>query len=397
MRKQPTEFVLKGQRILTEDGVFQPGWLYVRDGRIVVVETGLSSPPSISRSIDVGTDMIVPGFIDVHIHGAYGFSVNEQLSELARVLPRAGVTAFLPTFATWWPMPDLLQQLRVASEIAALADSGAEVLGFHLEGPFLNPRRKGAQNPLYFERPSPSALAQALAAGASKIRMITIAPEQDEAYVVIREAAKQGIIVALGHSDANAKVTAEAVHAGAQHVTHLFNAMHPIHHRDPGLAVATLLNEELSAEIVADGIHVDPAMIQLAIRCKGLDSILIVSDAVPQAGLGDGEWIIGDRRRVSREGRCTLEDGTLAGSMRLLDSGVRTLVLQCGLTMHQASMLASRNPARLLGIDDRKGSLAEGMDADIAVLNDALEVVMTIATGELRWALSSACREGPSL
>ena len=258
------------------------------------------------------------------------------------------------------------------------------MLGAHLEGPFLNPRRPGAMDPAWFLEPSASVIERLLAAGGGRVSMMTLAPELPGALQVIAALAGRGVVASLGHSDAAYESACAGVRAGARSVTHLFNAMAPLHHRRPGLLGAALDVENLRCELICDGVHVDPVAMRLALRAKGPGGLRLITDAIAAAGMGDGEYRLGESAVVVRDGRATLPgDDVIAGSTLTMDAALANAVRWLGVTVEQAVAMASANPARLLGLDDRKGAIAAGYDADLAVLDEDLRACSTMVAG--RW------------
>jgi N-acetylglucosamine-6-phosphate deacetylase len=376
--------VLRGGTVLTPSGWLPDCDVAIAGGRIAAV--GGAAHAGAAQAIDVRNRLLVPGFIDVHIHGAFGGMFEEGRAEVAEqvssILPRFGVTGIAATIAALPPA-----HLRAAVEAIASAAprcSGARLLGIHLEGPFLNPCRAGAQRAAWMRAPAIAELEELQARSGGIVRLLTLAPELPGALAVITSARRAGVAVALGHSEASEDAVLAAIDAGAAHVTHLFNAAAPLHHRAPGLIGTALTDDRLSVELIADGVHVHRRAIDLALRCKPPDKVVLVSDGVAAVGMPDGDvelfgvpCIAGDAVRV-RDG------GQLAGSRLTLDAALRNLRAWFpALPIERFVNAASAVPAALLGWGDRIGSIAPGYEADMVALTPALDVTLTIAAGHV--------------
>ena len=340
--------------------------------------------PRRARTDDAGEGalpLIAPGLVDIHVHGWGGHAAmgsTDDLDGMARALLRRGVTSFLPTAVTA-PLGDLRAFAdRVRAWIPRSARDGAGPLGFNLEGPFLAPERKGAHNPAHLARPGDTAWAE-IEPLVDGLRLITIAPELDGALELIRRLAGLGVRVSLGHSATEIATARAGYDAGATATTHLFNAMSGVVHRHPGLAVAALTRDDAYVELIADREHVDPALWPIVRRMKPRDRLILVSDALALAGTGDGRMSLGGLEVEVRGTRCTLPDGTLAGSVIAIDTAVRNMVAE-GMDLVDAVAAASRNPLAMLGIEDR-GRLAEGQRADLVELDDELAVRGVMRSG----------------
>ncbi|HTS15217.1 MAG TPA: N-acetylglucosamine-6-phosphate deacetylase [Candidatus Sulfotelmatobacter sp.] len=360
-------------RLVLEEAIV-PGRLHVEDGRIAALE-----PDEAERD----GPFIAPGFADLHVHGWGGHDAmgsSRDLDGMARALLRHGVTAFLPTAVT--ADLDVLAGFaeRVRAWLPVATADGALPLGFNLEGPFISPHRKGAQDPAHIVAPA-SVPRERLAPLLDGMRVMTVAPEGDGAVELIRWLAGQGVVVSLGHSAATLDEARAGYAAGARSTTHLFNAMSGVDHRAPGLAVAALVDDAVAVELIADGQHVHPALWPIVARTKAPGRLLLVSDALPAAGTGDGPTAIGGLAVEIAGRRATLAGSdTLAGSVIALDSAVRNLVA-AGLGLPTAVAAAGRDPLALLGVTDR-GRLAVGQVADLVELDDALEVRRVARAGE---------------
>jgi N-acetylglucosamine-6-phosphate deacetylase len=349
----------------------------MRDGRLVEPSEGADVV------IDAAGLLVAPGLIDLQCNGALGIdlaSEPEQLWDLATVLPRWGVTAWLPTIVTSPPgVAD-----RALAALAAgppPAWTGAVPLGLHLEGPFLAPDKRGAHDPTLLTSPDLEAIGHwSRDAG---VTLVTLAPELAGARAVVQALVDRGVIVSLGHSAASAALASDAVDWGARWVTHLFNAMAPLHHREPGLAGVALTDERLHVGLIADGVHVAPAMVAVAQRALG-PRLTLVTDAVAALGMPPGRHTLGRAEVTVGDDGVRLADGTLAGSTLSLDQAVRNLVAFTACPAEMALHAASAAPAELLG-DSARGALAPGARADLVVLTRDLEVVMTVVAGRIAY------------
>ncbi|WP_306009903.1 N-acetylglucosamine-6-phosphate deacetylase [Bacillus sp. MMSF_3328] len=384
-----SSLLLKNSRVLTEDGIIDKGYILVEDGKIKSFgpadELGGQSADK-TIELDAGATL-APGFIDLHIHGAGGAdtmdSTPEALQTIARTLPAEGTTSFLATTIT--QERSLIE--KALANAAAYKPEGfeAEMLGIHLEGPFINEKRKGAQ-PLEHILKSDVELFKAWQEKSGQlIRLVTLAPELEGGKELVRHLAETGVIASIGHSDADYEEVREAVEAGATHVTHLFNGMKGLHHREPGTAGAALLFKELIVEMIADGVHVRPEMIKLALNSKGIDGMVLITDSMRAKCLKNGTYDLGGQDVTVKDGMALLEDGTLAGSILRMKDSVKNMTKFADITLAEAVKLASENPAKQLKVFDRKGSIAEGKDADLTVLNENMDIVLTICRGKVAY------------
>jgi N-acetylglucosamine-6-phosphate deacetylase len=357
----------------------------VSAGRVASID--LRGPGSGSGSgsadvVDLGRAWLAPGFIDTHVHGGGGAQFNT--SDVDEVLAAAafhgshGTTGMLATTVTA-SVPELCACLGAIS--ACVGRSG--ILGAHLEGPVLSARFPGAMDPALFLMPDAADVARLLEAGDGSVRMMTVAPELPGGIDLVRTLVGSGVVASLGHTDADLSIALAAIGAGASAATHVFNAMRPLHHRDPGVTGAVLDSPQVSCELICDGVHVDPVTLRLAFRAKGAAGVRLVTDAMAAAGMPDGSYALGSTGVVVSGGRATVaESDAIAGSTLTMDAAVWNAVRYLGVGVPDAVLMASGNPARLLRIDDRKGTIAAGMDADLVVLDDDLAVRRTMIGGE---------------
>jgi len=366
-------FSISGRALIADH--FTEATLLVADGRVAAIRRG------IDRHADICTDgWIAPGLIDLQVNGAYGFDFATDSASIANVaarLPATGVTAFLPTIITS-PLEAYSRFLRDLER--AMQDArGAPVLGAHLEGPYLSPKRAGAHNPNHLRAPNLEELATWV--GSPMVRLVTLAPELPGALEMIRELRARGVVVSAGHSDASYAQALAGFDAGITWGAHLFNAMSPFSHREPGL-VGALLSSDVPIGLIVDGMHVHPAAVKTAFRAKGARGITLVTDAMAAMGMGPGRYPLSDRAVIVEATSARLADGTLAGSILQMDAALRNVIEYTGCTLVDAITMASATPARVLGLE-KKGRLATDCDADLLILDKALCVEMTVARGEI--------------
>ncbi len=378
-----TRLDVRGRLVLDDRVVV--GRLAIDDGRITAVDIDDESPGA-----GAAMPFVTPGFVDVHVHGWGGHDAMgspADLDGMARALLRHGVTSFLPTAVTS-SLPVLHAWAdRVRAWIPAAPANGADPIGFNLEGPFLSLARKGAHNPILLRNPAdvPWSDIEPLVDG---LAVITVAPEITGGLELIRRLTALGVRISIGHSDADIAGAIAGFDAGGTTTTHLFNGMSGVDHRSPGVAVAALARDDAWVELIADGQHVHPALWPIIERTKPAGKLILISDALSMAGLGDGRYTFSGLAIEVRNGRCTLADGsgTLAGSVIALDTAVRNVVRN-GASLPAAVAAASRNPLAMLGVTDR-GRLATGQRADIVELDDDLAVGRVMRAGA--WLSASA-------
>ena len=376
--------LVTGARVLTPGGEWPRGWILVEGRRIGAMGQG-DPPPDAGAGADVlAADGLVamPGFIDLHVHGAVGVDVMdadpEGLVRMARFFGGHGVTAWLPATMTATG-PDTGRAIEAVAAAAGPVDGGATILGAYLEGPYLNAARAGAQDAALIRPADRAEAARLLDPGVA--RVLVLAPEIERNRWLIAEATARGLTVSAGHTDATYDQALQAVADGVRHVTHAFNAMRPLGHREPGMLGAALVTHELRCELVADNVHVHPAAMRLLLQAKGPGGVVLVSDAVRATGLADGAYTVGHQPAFSMDGAIRLADGTLAGSVLTLDRALHNLQAATGRPLAELWPAASRNAAQAIGVDDRKGSLQPGKDADLVLLDPALRAVVTVAEG----------------
>lgn len=374
--------VLANARVVTTRRVLDPGWL-IMDGA-TIAGVGAGDPPIGDGDVhDLDGRYLMPGFIDLHMHGGGGAQITTDDAEeiLAAVAfhRRHGTTRTLASLVT-----DQLD--RMAASVRTIADiihagPQSSIVGVHLEGPFLNPAKRGSHHRDHLLAPDLQALRHLLARGDGTVRVVTLAPELDGGMDLLREVVSTGGIAAVGHTDATYAQARLAFAAGARLATHLFNAMRSFHHRDPGPAGAALADNTVTCELINDGMHVHDDAVRIAMNAAGADRVAFITDATPAAGMSDGEFRLGPVPVFARDGKVTLTDGSLAGSTLTMDAAVRHAVRCVGIPLPQVSIATAGTPAKLLGMADRIGSLHPGKDADLVVLSHDLQVDAVVSRG----------------
>jgi N-acetylglucosamine-6-phosphate deacetylase len=376
--------VLANARVATPRRLLDPGWLIVDGPRIAGV--GAGDPPRIDGDVhDVARQHLLPGFIDLHMHGGGGAQITtDDPGEILTAVAfhrRHGTTRTLASLVT-----DHLDKMSAAIRTIAGIIHGTPdgpIAGVHLEGPFLNPAKRGSHHSEYLLAPDVTALRHLLDSGDGTIRVVTLAPELPGGLDLIRVLVERGTIAAVGHTDATFDQAREAFTTGARLATHLFNAMRPFHHRDPGPAGAALADDTVTCELINDGFHVHDEAVRIAMAAAGPERIAFITDATPAAGMTNGDFHLGPVPIFARDGKVTLADGTLAGSTLTMDAAVRHAVRCIGLPVHHAAIAAATAPATVLGIGHRTGSLQPGKDADLVLLNDQFGVEAVMARGDV--------------
>jgi N-acetylglucosamine-6-phosphate deacetylase len=383
-----TTTLLHASRAFTPAAEITDAGILIRDGVIEAIgpRGGMTLPPGAREVIAAGSTA-VPGFVDVHIHGAGGRDVMEgnasALQTVAKTVTRYGTTSFVATTVTANPEATLRSVAGIAHYIGRqheTIDPLAEVLGIHFEGPFISPERRGV-HPLEWVRP-PSAdfLEKLLHAAAGHAEILTIAPELFGAIPCIDAARKAGLVVGIGHTDATYEQARAAIAHGAHHAVHVYNAMRPFSHRDTGVIGAVLTSPEVSAELIADGVHVDEAAMRLLLQAKGASGVILISDGISATGMPDGKYSLGTIEVTVAGGVCRNAEGRLAGSTLTLDRALRNIVA-LGASLGDAVRMLTLNPATLLGIEFKKGALRPGADADIVLLDQGLRIAGVWARG----------------
>lgn len=376
-----TTQLLHCQRAITPAAEIAAAGILIRDGVIEAIgpREALTLPDG-AVEISARDKTAIPGFVDVHIHGAGGHDVMEGTPEAMRAVARTvatrGTTSMVATTVTASSAEILQSVAGIANYICGQRDDGvarAEVLGIHFEGPFLSPVRRGVHPAEWLRLPSAELLEQFLQAADGKALILTIAPELLGAIPCIDAARKAGVVVALGHTDATYEQARAAMAHGAQHAVHVYNAMRPFSHRDSGVIGAVLTSSKVTAELIADGVHVDKAAMRLLLQAKGAGHVILVSDGISATGMPDGKYMLGKFEVTVSGGVCRNSEGKLAGSTLTLDRALRNVV-GLGASLGDAVRMLTLNPATLLGTEFKKGALRVGADADIVLLDESLQI-----------------------
>lgn len=379
------EILIHNAHIYTEKRDWMPGWMVISDTKIRLMGAGsLPDFPAdqFTRIIDAQGKTLLPGFIDPHAHGAVGQEAMDAnadgLRKMAVFYAQHGVTSFVPT--TWTARADAVNKvLDCVSKTMGPIKNGAKILGVYLEGPYLNSIRSGAQDASLIHLADKKEVLQFLESGI--VRLIAIAPEFSENLWLIDECVRRGIIVSIGHSAANYEQVRIAVQHGVTHATHTYNAMTPLGHRELGTVGAVMAFPEINCELISDNIHVHPAAQKILIDTKGTDGVILVTDSIRGTGLPDGDYPIDNRTITIKDGAARLPDGSLAGSTLTMERALRNSLTASGRSLKEIWPVSSLNAARDLGITANKGSLEIGKDADLVLLSENFEVIMTIVEG----------------
>jgi N-acetylglucosamine-6-phosphate deacetylase len=375
-------------RAFTPTQEIQDVGILIREGVLESVgPRSAISLPAGAREIIAADKIASPGFIDVHIHGAGGHDVMEgtdgALDAISSMIGAHGTTSFLATTVTADPNAICKSSEEIARYIAqqhARSRAGAEILGIHFEGPFINPLRRGVHPPEWIRLPSAELLEKFINAAKGNALLLTIAPELLGAMPCIDAARKVGMVVGMGHTDATYEQARAGLARGVHHAIHTYNAMRPFSHRDAGVIGAVLTSPEISAELIADGVHVDETAMRLLLQAKGAGGVILVSDGISATGMPDGKYILGGFEVTVSGGVCRNLEGKLAGSTLTLDHALRNIV-KLGASVKDAIQMLTCNPAKLLGIEHKKGALRANADADVVLLNEALEVTQVFTRG----------------
>ncbi len=381
-----SKLALVGGKIVTPFRVVKNGAILIKDDRIYEIgETDEINFGDDTEVIDVSGNIIAPGFVDLLVHGGAGRGFSDEDEDSIQIISdyflSQGSTTMMASLHAK-PKQQLLNDFRrLARYIKANPDSN--IKGIHMEGPYLNPEYKGAMNEEYLWEPSIESFLEMYDASDGFLKIMTIAPELPGALEVIREASFRGVICSIGHSTASYEEIVKAIDHGAMHVTHMFNAMKPMHHRHPSLMTAALLREELKIELIADTFHVHPAMMELLLKFKTPKNIVLITDSIRAGGMHEGEYHFSDQKVFLKDNIATLADGTLAGSTLTLNRAVKNLIDTTEVKITDAFRMSSLNGSKVIGAG--RGILAAGKIADIVVLNENFDVEMTLIAGEIRF------------
>ena len=383
--------VFTARRLFTPIQEVDNAFLVTANGRISeIASRSEKEVPSNSRVVDFGDAILTPGFFDIHMHGGAGVDVMRasasEMPVLERFLVRHGVTGYFPTTvaapldATYKALGRLADAIEAAQNNASSDAPGARPLGIHLEGPFLSHKRRGVHPPEFLVEPTLKIFDELWQAARGQVRMMTIAPEIPGAIEVISEAARRGVCVSIGHSDADMPTARQGIAAGARHATHTFNAMRPLDHREPGILGEVLSDDGITADLIADGIHVSPAVVKVFLQAKGSERAVLITDAISATGMPDGKYQLGPIEVDVKDGKCTANN-SLAGSVLTMDRAVRNVTQFSNWSLRDAVRAATLNPATAVGMTANCGALKPGAPADFAVLSPTGDVLKTIVGG----------------
>ena len=379
--------LIHNARLFTPNHPGLIGWLLVENGLIRAL--GFGNTPNFPHGsslqlIDAQGDNLLPGFIDLHVHGAMGHEVMDGsvsgLEEMSRFYASHGVTSFLAT--TWTANRESINKaLDLVKELQGHIQGGATLLGVHLEGPYLNPTRCGAQDVNQIRRAEKEEALEFLEAGV--IRLLALAPEYDENLWLIEECVRRGITVSAAHTAANYEQMQRAVKRGITHLTHSYNAMQGLGHRELGTIGAAMTLPQIQCELIADNIHVHPAAQKILVDVKGPSGVILITDAIRAAGLPEGDYILDERSVQVQNGAVRLPDGTLAGSVLTMERALQNICTATGRSLEEMWVTSSLNAARAIGVSSQKGSLEVGKDADLVLFDESFNVKLTVVKGEI--------------
>lgn len=387
-----TAMLIQNIRIALPKGQLMTGEILMDDGKIVQISDQPIDSWSGARFDGEGS-IALPGFIDHHIHGAMGADFmdgdEQAFTTIASYLPREGTTSFLATTLT--QSAKNIQRAvdcgeRFMSVKNARSANGAEMLGFHLEGPFIHPDQAGAQPLEFIREPSTDLVQEWFGKDLEHLKVVTMAPETDKDFNLIQYLTEHGVISSAGHTTATYAQIEQATHFGLRHLTHFCNAMTGLHHREIGVVGAGLLNDQLFCEVIADGIHISDDMLKLMLKVIGSDRIVLITDSMRAKGLTDGTYTLADQQVEVVGAKATLANGTLAGSVLKMNDGIKKIQSLADVSLHDMMKMTSINAAQRLGVYDRKGSIDIGKDADIVLLDDQFDVHSTFCMGRMSYA-----------
>jgi len=371
--------LLKGGKILNENFCIENKDIYIEKGKISFCGQN-------TDVIDITGLIVIPGLIDMHIHGYGGINITdahpEELRKISDELIKTGTTSFLATTTTM-SEEHLKNAVRNIGIVMSEDVLGAEIAGIYMEGPFISKKYKGAMREDYIRTFSESELNEYIEYSGGNIKIITLAPEVKENFEGIKVAVSKGIITSVGHTNATAKEIDSSIEEGISNATHLFNAMRGINHREPGV-VGAVLDSNITAELICDGHHVDEKVIRMAYKLLGRDRLILISDAIPCAGLPEGKYMFDGNETIIKDGVCSLPDGTLNGNINSLFECVKRAI-GFGIPFSDAIYSASYMPAKKLGIENKKGSISEGKDADLVIIDDLFHIEYVVKNGIVRF------------
>jgi N-acetylglucosamine-6-phosphate deacetylase len=371
--------LIKNCNIIYLDRI-EKGSILIENGKIKEINPNNCNDKNI---LDANGLYVAPGFIDVHIHGAGGYDTmdgtSEAINTISKIIVKHGTTSFTPTTMTV-SIEEIRKSLNVIKKLKETGTDGANILGVHLEGPFVSPKAIGAQNPKYILPPSISAYKDIVKDYEDIIVSITLAPEVDGAKELIKYASNAGVVCSLGHTSATYEEMIEGIKCGASHSTHLYNAMTPLNHRNPG-AVGAVFDSNITTETISDGIHISYPALRIAYNQKGTDNVLLISDAMMACCMPNGEYSLGGQKVIVINEEARLENGALAGSVLTLDKAVKNVYKNSNIPLHEIVKMASFNGAKHCKVDDHKGQIKKGYDADLILFDEDINIKKVFVLG----------------
>lgn len=369
-------------KIIVENKILENKILFFDKKIVDILDADDANLNKADQVIDAKELYVSPGFIDLHIHGSGGKDTMDgeldAIKVISNTIAKKGVTSFLPTTMTM-DKKNIYNALDVIKQAMNMDLGGAKVLGAHLEGPFINPKYKGAQNEEFMIKPS----LDFIKGYDDVIKIITFAPERDEDFKFLKDVKENtNIVLSIGHSDATYEQAIEAIENGVSRATHTFNAMTPLNHRKPGI-IGAILNTDISCELIADNIHVHKGAINLLVNGKGIDKVILITDSMRAGCMKDGIWELGGYKVIVKNGSARLEDNTLAGSILTLNNAIKNMKDNINAPLYEIISMVTINPAKDINIYDKKGSLDKGKDADIVIFDDNIDINMTIVEGNI--------------
>lgn len=385
------QLIIKGKNIYTGNEVIESGFIHIDSGVIKNVGTESELNRFKQENVDIlnlnDQYSIIPGMIDLHIHGANGADIMDgttaAFETIAKSLPTEGTTSFLATTLTEKEERIKNLLLNLGKYIHNQSPGMSEIVGIHLEGPFISPKKPGAQSIENIMKPDIEKFQEFEKRSQDNILLVTMAPEEPGGLELVNYLCSKGIVASIGHSNATSFQVEKAVKVGVSHVTHLYNAMSPLHHREPGVVGSALTYDELLCELIVDGIHIHPDMVKLAFHAKGRKGLVLVTDAMRAKYLGEGTYTLGKQLVTVHNGKATLENGTLVGSVLTMKESIKNMINFTDCTLEDIVYMTAVNPAKQLNMFHKKGSLEIGKDADFVVLDDSMDVFMTFCKGKL--------------
>lgn len=378
------EYCIKASEIFIEDEILKDGYILIKDDFIKgIYKEDKNKEPN---TLDLSNYKIIPGLIDLHIHGANGFDTMDSnynaLNEISKYLAKNGVTAFLPTTVTadWESIKNAVVNIENSKSKGV---DGAIIIGAYIEGPFITEKNKGAHPENFIKKLNNKDVNELIELSNGNIKIMTIAPEKEGSLDIIKKVTLNGVKVSIGHTNATFNETKDAIENGANIAVHTFNGMRGLHHREPGVVGAVLSIDEIFAELIADNIHVHPEVIKILVKCKGTDKICLISDCMRAGGLVDGEYTLGELEVIVKDSIPRVKSGSLAGSTLKLIDGIKNIIQYVGVNPLEAVHMASLVPAKILGIDNKFGSIKENKKANLTIIDDDYNIIMTIVNGKI--------------